>query len=76
MEQWEQQLLFVGKLIISQKRFANERGLKLYDPRVGICHNVIAKEKAKGTKYEQLFANRDKDLSSGEGIKKFTSIGQ
>src|SRR3989338_3853757 len=34
--------------------------------------SIIAKEKAKGTKYEQLFANRDKDLSSGEGIKKFT----
>ena len=45
-EQWEQQSRFVGKLIASQRRFANERGLKLYDPRVGICHNVIAKEKA------------------------------
>lgn len=45
-EEWDEQAGFVGKLLASQRRFAKERGIVLPDPKVGICHNVVAKERA------------------------------
>jgi len=45
-KEWEKEYLMIGKLLAAQRRLAIERDLTLLDPRVGICHNVIAKEYA------------------------------
>lgn len=45
-KEWDQQARFVGKLLAAQRRLAKERFIELPPANVGICHNVIAKERA------------------------------
>ncbi len=45
-EEWDEQARFVGKLLATQRRLAKDRGIELPPANAGICHNVIAKERA------------------------------